>query len=101
VFALIGWIGRVLLILFVARLIFRMIWPSPARTSGGQAPGGPQRGPFGRKPVGERVGGQLVRCATCGTYVPETTAITVSMGGDVLKFCSDQCRQGYTTARFG
>lgn len=95
--ALIGWIGRILLVLFVVRLIFRMFSPSPARTGGGQAPGGP-RGPFGRKPVGERVGGQLVRCAKCGTYVPETSVITVSLGGDVVKFCSDQCRQAHTTA---
>lgn len=105
-FALIGWIGRFLLILFVVRLVLRMFTPSgPSASRGGPAPGGPRpRGPFGggpfagRPPQTERVGGQLVRCSQCGTYVPETTAITASRGGDLLKFCSDACRQAYDTA---
>ena len=102
-FALIGWIGRFLLILFVVRLVLRMFTPSPAR--GGPAAGGARpRGPFGggpfagRQPQPEKIGGQLVRCSRCGTHVPETSVISVSRGGDILKFCSDTCRQAYAVA---
>jgi len=98
VFALIGWIGRFLLILFVVRLVLRMFSPSPAR--GGSAPGGARpRGPFGaRQPQPERVGGQLVRCAQCGTYVPAANAINAPVSGAIAHFCSDKCRQEYAVA---
>lgn len=102
-FALIGWIGRFLLIMFVVRMVLRLFAPSAPRTGSAQG-GAPPRGPFGggpfarRPPQPERVGGQLVRCAQCGTYVPETSAISVSHGGDILKFCSDACRQSYAAA---
>lgn len=94
-FALIGWIGRFLLILFVVRLVLRLFTPSAARR--GPAPGGASPGgPFGgRPPQPERIGGQLVRCAQCGTYVPETAVIPVSQGGDIQHLCSDTCRQEY------
>lgn len=97
-FALIGWIARFLLILFVVRLVLRMFSPSPAR--GGPAPGGPRpRGPFGaRQPQPERVGGQLVRCAQCGTYVPASGAINAPQSGSIGHFCSDKCRQEYAAA---
>ena len=100
-FALIGWIGRFLLILFVVRLVLRMLFPTPAqKRGGGQSPGGAApRGPAGaRQPKGEIAGGQLVRCAKCGTYVPENTAITVASGSGEQKFCSEACRQAYTAA---
>ena len=101
-FALIGWIGRFLLILLVVRLVLRLFFPTPAqkRRAGGEAAGGEApRGPFGaRKPKGEIAGGQLIRCAKCGTYVPETSAITMASGGAEQKFCSDACRLAYTAA---
>lgn len=97
-FVLIGWIARFLLILFVIRLITSLF--TPQQRPQGRPAGGPRpRGPFGGPtPPSERVGGQLVRCAKCGTYVPETKAITVSLGGDVLQFCSDDCRRQYAEA---
>lgn len=101
--ALIGWIGRFLLILFVVRLVLRLFMPSPVRT--GPSGGGPRpRGPFGggpfagRQPPPERVGGQLVRCAQCGTYVPESGAINAPQSGEIQHFCSDKCRQEYAAA---
>lgn len=97
-FALIGWIGRFLLILFVVRLVLRLFMPSPVRTGPG-AGGARPRGPFGgRQPQPERVGGQLVRCAQCGTYVPESSAINAPQGGAIVHFCSDKCRQEYAAA---
>ncbi len=100
--ALIGWIGRFLLILFVVRMVLRLFMPSPAR---GPAPGGPRpRGPFGggpfagRQPPPERVGGQLVRCVQCGTYVPVSTVINAPQSGSIVHFCTDTCRQQYAAA---
>lgn len=100
-FAVIGWIARFLLILFVVRLVTSLF--SPRRRPQAPPQGGPgPRGPFGGSsgPM-ERVGGQLVRCAKCGTYVPETKAITVSLGGDVVQFCSDECRRQYADGHTG
>jgi hypothetical protein len=98
VFALIGWIGRFLLIMFVVRMVLRLFTPSAPRS--GPMPGGPRpRGPFGaRTPQPERVGGQLVRCAQCGTYVPAASAINAPQSGAIVHFCSDKCRQEYAAA---
>jgi len=103
VLALIGWVARFLLILFVVRLVLRLFAPSSAR--GGPAAGGPRpRGPFGggpfagRQPKGEVAGGQLVRCAQCGTYVPESSAINAPQSGAIVHVCSDTCRQAYAAA---
>lgn len=97
-FALIGWIGRFLLIMFVVRAVMSLFAPSTPRR--GSAPGGARpRGPFGpRQPQPERVGGQLVRCAQCGTYVPESSAIHAPQSGAIVHFCSDKCRQDYAAA---
>ncbi|OYV97325.1 MAG: hypothetical protein B7X11_06520, partial [Acidobacteria bacterium 37-65-4] len=54
--------------------------------------------PFARQPQPERVGGQLVRDPQCGTYVPESSAITVTREGETLHFCSDTCRDAYAAA---
>lgn len=97
-FALIGWIGRFLLILFVVRLVLRFFMPTPIGTGPG-AGGAKPRGPFGaRQPQQEHVGGQLVRDPQCGTYVPESSAIKVTRGGETLHFCSDTCRDAYAAA---
>jgi hypothetical protein len=95
--ALIAWIARFLLIVFVLRLVLRMFIPSGPRRpmAGGPRP----RGPFGpRQPTPERVGGQLIRCAQCDTYVPELSAINVPHGGEMRHFCSDTCRAAYAAA---
>jgi hypothetical protein len=94
VFALIGWIGRFLLILFVVRWLVSLFTPRTTRPTGARP--GPRPAP--RPASGERVGGQLVRCAQCGTYVPETTAITAAVGADVRTFCSGACRQQFAAA---
>jgi hypothetical protein len=98
VFALIGRIGEILLIMYIVRMIVSMLTPR-ARPSG-PAPGGPRpRGPFGaRQPQPERIGGQLVRCAQCGTYVPASNAINAPQSGAIAHFCSDKCRQEYAVA---
>lgn len=98
-FALIGLIGRFLLILFVVRWVFSLFTSSPVRTRPNAAGGPRPRG--GRQAQPERVGGQLVRCAQCGTYVPAASAINLPNrveGGDVQHLCSDKCREAFAAA---
>lgn len=98
-FALIAWIGRFLLIMFVVRLVLRLFTPSPARTGPATNAGPRPRGPFGaRTPQPERVGGQLVRCEQCGTYVPASGAINGLRNGVMQHFCSIKCRDEFVAA---
>ena len=82
------WIFRILLILFVLRLVLRAI-TGLMRTS---RPAGATRG-SGR--MRERVGGELVRDPNCGTYIPRQTAIAVGSGADTKYFCSEKCRDAF------
>ena len=40
-------------------------------------------------------GGELKRDPVCGTYVPESTAVTLKVRGGTLYFCSAACRDKY------
>jgi YHS domain-containing protein len=75
------WIVRILVVLFVLRLLVRAV--TGARTS--------QRRQA-------RIGGSLVRDPQCGTYVPPARALTLSSRGQVLHFCSDRCRDAWTSS---
>lgn len=75
------WIVRILVVLFVLRLLLRAV--TGARTS-------PRRQ--------ARIGGSLVRDPQCGTYLPPTRALTLSNRGQVLHFCSDRCRDAWTSS---
>jgi YHS domain-containing protein len=44
---------------------------------------------------GPQLGGELKKDPVCGTYVSAATAITKRVGGEVIYFCSDTCRQKY------
>jgi len=80
-------IFRVIVVLLVIRFVLRFI----ASIRQGAQPA--QR----RKPVAERKGGTLVRDPNCGTYLPESRAITVG----ALHFCSSACRDAYAAAHRG
>lgn len=84
------WIVRVLVIAFLLRLILRALvgTGAPAR------PAPRQRS----RPPAERLGGALVRDPQCGTYVPETRALTVGRGPTALHFCSTACRDAWMRA---
>lgn len=91
-----AWIARVLLILFVVRLVSSLLFGAGqvrGRVFAGSRPGGGRRS---RTP--ERAGGQLVRDPQCGTYVAESAAIRVAFRGETLYFCSDVCRDAYAAA---
>lgn len=97
-FGVLAWLARVLLILFVVRLVSSMLFGT-GRVRGRVFTGGaPGSGPAPRGRTPERAGGQLVRDPQCGTYVAESAAIRVTRGGAVLYFCSDTCREAYAAA---
>jgi YHS domain-containing protein len=92
-FALIGWIGRILLILLIIRLVISMFSPrKPAPQSSSRGDRG-DRG--GRGVPSEKAVAKLVRDPQCGTYVAENTAIAARHGGEVVHFCSERCRDEY------
>jgi uncharacterized protein len=84
--AVLVWIARALVLLFILRFVLRLLFgarrPSPGRQAGG-----------GRAP--ERVGGELVRDPQCGTYIPRATALSTGSGADLKYFCSTECRDAY------
>jgi len=80
--AIVLWAIRILVLMLVARYVLQAV--------------------FGRRSVpvrrqstspAERAGGNLVRCAQCGTYVPETTVIPTRRGAGARRFCSDRCQE--------
>lgn len=84
------WILRVLVVLFVLRLVLRAVFPR------GLAAPGPRSGPRRRRT--ERIGGELVRDPQCGTYIPKDRAVVAGTGSKALYFCSTTCRDTYLSA---
>ena len=41
------------------------------------------------------VGGELKKDPVCGTYVSTGASVTRTVGGEVLHFCSKECRDKY------
>lgn len=81
------WILRVLVVLFVMRLLLRAVVPRRV--------GAPARSRQTRR---ERIGGELVRDPQCGTYVPKARAVVSGTGSKALYFCSTTCRDKYFSA---
>jgi YHS domain-containing protein len=96
-FAIIGWIGRVLLILLIVRLVISMFSPRKPVPAGG-ASNGSRGGRGDRGAPAEKTVAKLVRDPQCGTYVAENTAITARHGGETLHFCSERCRDEFLAA---
>lgn len=46
-------------------------------------------------PRSEITGEDLVRDPQCGTYVPVTSAVKATIGGETFYFCSEECRDRY------
>jgi YHS domain-containing protein len=44
---------------------------------------------------GPRAGGELKRDPVCGTYVAAATSVKKTVRGEVLHFCSPECRDKY------
>jgi uncharacterized protein len=83
-----GWILKIIVFLLVLRLLLRFVMGliqglSPARAGDGAAGGR------------DRAAQPLVRDPVCGTYVPQSRALTVGSGSGTRYFCSEQCRDAY------
>ena len=93
---LIAWIFRILLILFVIRLVLRFLYS----LAGGK---NDQRRAPTTKPnqPATREGGQLVRDPNCGTYVPIGRALREGSGANVVYFCSETCRNAWAARKAG
>lgn len=74
-----NWIIRIILILIVIRILWRMIM-------------GPLRRPRAERGKRARPSVPLVRDPVCGTYLLPDRAIKVGTGDDTLYFCSETCR---------
>ena len=85
--AIVLWGIRILVLMLVVRYVLQTVF-------------GRSRVPVRRPSTApiERVGGPLVRCAKCGTYVPEAGAITTRRSAGVEHFCSATCRDAWTQA---
>ncbi len=92
---LVGWVGRVILISLVVRMVFRAL--SGGTRKAGQATGQTgSRGERGARGVPtEKTVDKLVRDPQCGVYVAEHTSVTASLSGSTLHFCSERCRDEY------
>jgi uncharacterized protein len=86
--AVLLWFVRLIVLLLVVRLIVRGMYSVLGQR---QAPKPPSRMP-------ERAGGTLVRDPQCGTFIPESRALVVGRGADLLHFCSTTCRDAWTAA---
>jgi YHS domain-containing protein len=51
-----------------------------------------------QKPPTVSTGGELKKDPVCGTYVSTVASITRSVNGQVIHFCSKECRDKYNVA---
>ena len=77
------WILRIIIILIILRLLWRMIM-------------GPMRRPRAERGARGKKGSlPLVRDPVCGTYLLPDRAIKEGSGDQTLYFCSETCRAKY------
>jgi uncharacterized protein len=88
------WIFRILVALFVLRLVLRFF---SGLTRGASAPRSSQKP---NQPA-TREGGQLVRDPNCGTYVPMARALREGAGDSAVYFCSETCRTAWASRKAG
>lgn len=86
-----------LLISVVLISILRMVIGIAAKAFSGffSAPSGKRAS---RASSGVPAGGELKRDPVCGTYVLPAAAVTKTVGGQVMYFCSPACRDKHTAA---
>lgn len=82
-----------LLILYLVRGLLRSLF-------GGfrSFPGGANQNPARRQAPSVPAGGELKKDPVCGTYVSASGSLTRTVNGQVLHFCSAQCRDKYRRA---
>lgn len=91
---LIAWIVRILVILFIVRLVLRFL---RGLAAGASAPGASHKP---NQPA-TREGGHLVRDPNCGTYVAMGRALREGSGDNAVYFCSEKCRNAWAARKTG
>ena len=73
-------------------LLWRLIFPSPARISSSR-----RRTAKGESSGGKRVidAGDMVKDPVCNTYIPMSNSIKENIGGQTYHFCSPECRDKF------
>ena len=89
---LLVWLLRIVLITMIIRVVFGFFSQLAAPRS--RPASGPRPAPRPK----ERAGGTLVRDPQCGTYIPETRALSAGSGTNIQYFCSEDCRRAYLAA---
>jgi YHS domain-containing protein len=79
-----------LLLIFFLRALLRSLFAS-FRTPSPQ-----KRAP--QPPITTSAGGELKKDPVCGTYVAASPGLTRTINGNVLHFCSRECRDKYRVA---
>ncbi len=74
----------------------RMVIGLIGKTFAGLFQASPPQASGGRGPSGVKLGGELKKDPVCGTYVSVETSVKKTVGGQVLHFCSEQCRDRHT-----
>src|SRR5262245_41162560 len=87
-----SFLGRILRFLFwvvVVSWAVRLL----GRVIGGAKP--PQTGPNHANPEAMGAGKRLVKDPVCGMYMAKELALPLSANGEVVHFCSQECRAKY------
>ena len=87
---------RLLVLIFVFAIIRSIIGMITRTVSQIMKPSEPAQAP--RQASGVRSAGELRKDPVCGTFVSAETSITKKVGGELLHFCSADCRDKYRVA---
>jgi YHS domain-containing protein len=87
-FFLVRLIFPLLLVLFVSRLIRTIVEGLRSAYSSVSRPAAPTVSP----------GGELKKDPVCGTYVSAANSLSKKVDGQVVYFCSEECRKKYRVA---
>ena len=81
-----------LLLLFLVRALLRAVFTSVRAFTMTENP------PRSKQPPSVPAGGELKKDPVCGTYVSTSVSVTRTVNGEVLHFCSPECRDRYRLA---
>ncbi len=84
-----------ILLFTLLRAVVRSIFQG-VKTAAAPAPA-PQR-PASRQAPSVQAGGELRKDPVCGTYVSTAASITQKVDGQLVHFCSKECRDKYHAA---
>ena len=89
---------RALFVEFVFPLLLFLLVRSLLRNLFQSFRGRAQAPPGARPAPKVQAGGELKRDPVCGTYVSTAVSLTRNVGGQVVHFCSKECRDKYRVA---